>query len=891
MQFRFSAPSALLVAVAALAGCSGGSGGSANVVAFACSGTDAKALCLNNCSLGCSSTGCLRTDIAQNENLVLYFSRDVDPASVTTSTIQLRTASGELPVGEFFVNGSRVEFVPTLLVSGGQTFFGFKPGETYTMTLPGGPTNPVTVRSTSGEPFKETLTCTLVANQGIVDHNGVPPSAVLVSPTSGQLGGAPLSTIIQLEFNEMVDATPFLAATGGNGPVTFSVRRTRSVGGGSARECDTGSVPVVLSGTSRLDFDPARGISVLTFRTNQDLSPNTCIEINITSSVADLSGKPAAPQTFLFLTQSVPLTDNDITEEFDNDNKLDQDVSSGQWAGGVATFGLIGGDGRHGTFSTDLGTDLGVINGKRTFLFNTNSTLIPATNTRTGEAVSVSDGKYFFDRMVVPGDVRLRFTGNVPPQITVSGQIDIQGEIDIQGQSLTTLPQNTQATGQLGGAAGIGGGAGGQGGDKCFGTGYLAAYDGRNGGNAGWLGGRAYATSSAGTGGRGSHVFPLDGLSGSLIYFQPTGVNYTPSAAAGGGGGGLYAAGGVGRVVTNNHNDPVLGVPPRLDAMGPSAPGGSAVQFFPFPATSGSTKSSVHFLVGGAGGGGAGGQATLCIAALNPRIWAPGGGGGGGGGAIALRSGDSLRLSALARIYANGGSAASASGVTATSSPSVGGGGSGGSVVLQSGRLADVAGLIDVRGGAGGVFNRSAGSLPPSGAAVQIAGGEGSAGFVRLEVPGTPTTSLLANMLPAPTADNVAPLQELDDLVAFQSTWYSTGLPFGPEFAYYEIHATVDGVPVVYSDSTAISTVQAGIGSAVRVYFQNANLDLTTGLPAPLSGEIDPTIRPWRTAVLSTGNVTGIASDGLNGFRFALVVDHTIATTVTIDKVKVVYRV
>ena len=39
------------------------------------------------------------------------------------------------------------------------------------------------------------------------------------------------------------------------------------------------------------------------------------------------------------------------------------------------------------------------------------------------------------------------------------------------------------------------------------------------------------------------------------------------------------------------------------------------------------------------------------------------------------------------------------------------------------------------------------------------------------------------------------------------------------------------------------------------------------------------------------GNVTGIASDGLNGFRFALVVDHTIATTVTIDKVKVVYRV
>jgi hypothetical protein len=85
--------------------------------------------------------------------------------------------------------------------------------------------------------------------------------------------------------------------------------------------------------------------------------------------------------------------------------------------------------------------------------------------------------------------------------------------------------------------------------------------------------------------------------------------------------------------------------------------------------------------------------------------------------------------------------------------------------------------------------------------------------------------------------------------------------------------------------------VVAGVGAPVRAFFQSANLDLQTGLPAPLSGEVDPTIRPWRTSVLSTGNSTGIASDGLNGFRFALVVDHTLATTVTIDKVKVVYRV
>ena len=67
----------------------------------------------------------LRSDIAQNEILILQFSDEVDPATVNPSTIRLRTASGELPVGEFFVNGNQVEFVPTLSISGGQTFFGF----------------------------------------------------------------------------------------------------------------------------------------------------------------------------------------------------------------------------------------------------------------------------------------------------------------------------------------------------------------------------------------------------------------------------------------------------------------------------------------------------------------------------------------------------------------------------------------------------------------------------------------------------------------------------------------------------------------------------------------------------------------------------------------------
>jgi len=892
---RSFAGGAMLAMAVLVAGCGGG-GATVGSSAFGCSTGEAGAFCLTDCTIGCTTTGCLRTDIAQNEILIMQFSANIDRASVSSSTVQLRTASGELPVGEFLVNGNQIEFLPTLLISGNQSFFGFRPGETYTLTIPGGRDAAQKLRTTSGRAFTQTFSCTLQATLGIRDHNGVPPSATLVSPSPSQLGGAPLNTIIQLDFNEMVDATPFLAAGGGSGPVTFTLRRTRE-GSGGGRECDGGSLPVVLPGTARLDFDTSRGVSVLTFRSNANLPGNACIEINVTSQVTDISGRPAQPQTFLFLTAAVPLVDRTITEDFDDAQMLDRDVSSGTWAGGQATFGQIGGDGVHGTFSTALATDLGTVtSGSRTlrlFELNTDLTVIPAANTRTGLPLAVTDGRYFFDRMVLPSDVRLRIVGSSPPQFSVSGLLDIRGEIDVAGGSLTTVPTNADALGQLGAPGGVFGGSGGQGGNRCGGTGYLQAFDGRNGNNARVLGSRAYQTSVAGSGGLGSRMFPLDGLNSSVFYNIPLGVSYTPTAAAGGGGGGMVFQGGQGRVVSNNHIDPVLGVPPRLDQMGPPASGGSAVQFFPFPAGSGSTKSSVHFLVGGSGGGGAGSQPTLNIAVIQFNAFAPGSGGGGGGGAVALRAGDTLNLGPLGRVLANGGNAANSPSTSASAAQaSMGGGGSGGSVVLQSGRQVEINGTIDVRGGNGGSFNRSgATAAAPNGATVAIAGGAGSPGFVRCELPGTPSVSLLANMLPAATTDNVGTLTETDDLVVFQSNWYSTGQPFGPEYARYIIDATVDGVPMVFSDDPAVSTLPAQSPQAIRAFFQNANLDLLTGLPAPLQGSSEPTIRPWRNSVRSVGSEIGIASDGLNGFRFALVLDRAIATNVTVQRVRVVYRV
>ena len=877
---------AVLVALVAVAlsgvSCSGG-GSSVGNLGFDCAGDASGVLCLARCNLGCATTGCSRTDIAQNEIIILEFSEAVDPGSVNSSSIRFRTASGDEPVGEFFVNGNRVEFVPTLSISGGVTFFGFTGGETYTMTIVGGKNSAEVVRGTSGRPFGSTLTCTLTSNLGIVDLNGIAPSATLVVPSSSQLLSAPLSTEIQIEFNELIDATPFL--TGTLSPVAFTVRRTRDDGNGGF-ECDPESLPQTLAGSQALTFDASRGVSVLNFVPSQPLPGNVCVEISVTDGVADLSGRAAQPQVFAFRTIVVPLTDVEIIENFDNNLQLDVDASAGTWSGGAARFAKIGGDGRHGVFSLDIAIDRDqIVEGRRLFELNCDNTIIPPENTTTGAAIAVTDGRFFFSTMVVPRDVCLRFSGSVPPVLTVAGRFDVQGEIEVLGESVTSLHVASQPLGQLGGVGGIFGGNGGQGGDKCLGTGASPNFNGRNGGGVRVLAGHGYLGVSASTGGRGSLLYPASGLSADQQFGiaspGPTQLAYCLSAAAGGSGGGLWIAGGDGFVEGVFSGSSPL--PNQTSFMGPVAPGGGAMQLFPFPPATGLQLSSQHFLVGGAGGGGAGSNATLSLAIATSRSWASGAGGGGGAGAVALRAGGSLRLAPTGRILATGGSAANYVGTSAGAQVAPAGAGSGGSVLLQTGGTAEIIGLINVEGGQGGFFNRQGGSgIGPIGGIVKIQGGDGSPGFVRLEAPTAPAVTALATVVPAVTTNSVAALSESDDLVSMRSLYYSTGLIFGPAFSHYVIEATVDGQPVVYSDDPTISSIPAGTGAAVRALFQAAALDIVTG-------EVQ-SVRPWRTSVRSSSNQTGIASDGLNGYRFMLFFDQALATSVTIDRVVVVYR-
>ncbi len=880
MHVRSFAPLALVVALSGLTGCSGGGSGVATAVASACAGAKVNALCLTNCSLACNGGRCELTEIAQNENVVLVFSQDVDPRSVSTSSIQFRSASGDVPVGEYLVNGNVVEFVPQVLVVGGLSFFGFRAGETYTMTLPAGASNPNALRSTSGDPLLQPLSCTLNVSRGIVDLNGVPPSARLVTPAVTT--NVAFDTIIQLEFNELIDVTPFLASTTGAGPVVFALRRTRV--GASGRECNPLLPPTPLPGSPRVDLDPARGVSVVTLRPTQPLPCDICVEITVTDQVKDLAGRPASPQTFQFITQSATTPVLLSREEtFDDDAKLDKDRSAGAWIGGRGTFGTIGGDGFHGAFDPAIGQSLGVIGGKNTYQINTDSATIPAQNTLTGQAVTVTDGKFRFTDMVVPREMRLRFVGSQPPQFQVRGKIEIAGVIEVFGQDMPVyIPSTTTgaAPGQAGGLGGVMGGRGGAGGDRCQGTGALPAYHGQDGENVRVPAGHAYAGNVSNTRGRGSALFPADGQGNSVVY-SSTVFGFAFQASAGGGGGGSSSGPGQpGRVISNTVIDPGTNTPPRLDFMGPQAAGGIAFSVFPIPS---GARSSRHFLVGGAGGGGSG--SSPVFANNITRVWAPGSGGAGGGGAIALRAGSLLRITADGRVLANGGSGGQAlGGGVSFSLPTPGGGGGGGSVLLQSGDRTEITGIVDVRGGTGGYLNRFTTTAPPTGGTVEVTGGNGAHGVLRLEVPRNPSTSLIATALPAPGPNTVALLTERDDAVGFQSLFYDVGQAFGPEYVRYEIRAVVDGVPVTFSDDPSVG-MPARFGSApIHLWLQAGYVDQFTG-------QVDPnSLRPWRESAGSVGGTPSLADDALNAFRFQVLFNQSSGQVVEIDSIKVVYR-
>ncbi|MCC6670140.1 MAG: hypothetical protein IT458_03710 [Planctomycetes bacterium] len=843
-----------------LGGCGGGSAPSS--VRGDCA-TGTASFCLQSCNLGCTLAGCVINEIAQNQPLIFNFSQDVDPSSINAGSISLKTATGEEPVGQLIVNRNSVQFAPEIRLVGSSTFFGFRPNETYILTLAGGE-KPSPVRSTSGDTLPKSITCQLAVTKGVVDLDGQPPRATLIVPTTPS--NVAFDTQIVLEFTELIDASSF--TIGGSSPILYRLRKTR-VGQGGARECNPNSPTVALGGSPRVVNDIVRQRTTVTYRPPFDLPGDACIEVEVSNRVRDLSGTPAIPAVFQFITQPASTTVQSLAEDFSTADKFEREVSSGSWGDRKATPGQLGGDGLHGEFLASLGRQIS----PNVYEWSTDDFTIPRTRTLSGSDERVTDGVFRFTTFKLDRDSEVIFKGTRPPRILVRGLVDVQGKITIRGGSQPQF-SGTSPVGQVGIEGGVFGGRGGNGGDAGDGVANQTRFNGFAGENVRLPAGHAYAGRAADTGGKGSIQHPASGRNSDVTYNAFSG-SFSAMVSAGGGGGGFRGAGAQGRAVNTTGSIPAdLGAP---------AAGGLAFDPFPIP---GGVRSIDHFLIGGSGGGGAGTQPFFSTRGT-PASWGSGGAGAGGGGAIAFRVGYDLRMGSSALIDADGGSGfQTASAGSRMACP--GGGGSGGSILLQfDGAVAPtMLGILSVRGGAGGFIRQ------PISFTLDVSAGDGAPGYVRLEMPGAnpPPVAHLGTVRPAAGPENVGVLTDTDSVVGMQSKWYRLNRLLAPDFLRYEIRARLNGSTSVtlYSDDPALpgSAGQAVEGKPIRFLVQGAVEFDNGGQPVP------STIQPWRRFVgpFGTGGELALSDDSAVGFRFTLLFDRALASKIEVESVTFFYR-
>ncbi len=882
MQVRTFLLPAFAAALLGLSSCSSGSG-PASLAQPSCddgsgAGASGNSFCVVACNLGCGALGCAISEIAQNQPVTFEFNKPVDPQSVNFTTIQIKTDTGEEPVGQFLVSGSSVTFAPDIQEVGNISFFGFKNGATYSLLIRKGGGNTPTVRSTSGQPVERDVLCNLRVSRGIVDLDNAPPRATLVSPSRPT--DVSRDVRIVLEFSEILDRAPFQGSFD-QLPVRFLVWRT--VVNNGVRECviDTAN-EVLLRGALRLDQDATRRISVLTLVPGTRLPPETCIEIQVTARVRDVAGTSARPQIFRFTIESGALTPRVIEEPFLSQQSLDTERSAGEWSGGDVMPARIGGSGRHGDFGLplleNLGSDVYLWNLERHELAGVRGFIIPGSQTISGADELVSNGEFHFTSMALPEGTRIKVIGASALRLFVRGRCEILGTLDLAGASVAPNFAGRPAgpvnlAGQAGGRGGAGGGAGGDGGSLEVTMGTAAnpnkpLFNGKNGGAGSVDSQHGYLSLAQDRGGRASTQWPASGLNSAIV---PTyiGVISQMAPTAGSGGGWLTPGGdGLNRSI------------PAAVRQGDLLGGGAvpAVTLSPL-----GRSSLVHFLLGGAGGGG-GGSHTYFRAFGEPFLWCAGGGGGGGGGALLLRVGRDLVTGPASLIDVSGGSGATNTLVAslANGPATPGGGGSAGTVLMQTGSNYRVGGLMRALGGAGGsAFYQY---QVVGGDRLDLLAGNGAAGYVRVEALVAPLPVNLGQVQPPATAANVGALTDRDRVVGLQSRFAGLTDVFPPVWTAYELTAEIDGATVVYSDDPAR-------GSGRRAIPFDSPLGLVVQGTRESGSGPAPTTRPWRQFVgRFDGGVNNLNEDTATYIRFQLIFNYDRATTIRVLSLKFHYQ-
>ena len=863
--------SGLLVASAlslALASCSGGGGpASANV---GC-GDGQQGLCLTKCNLGCSVTGCNISEIAVNQRLIFDFNFEINPDTVNSNTIKMRTAEGNEPVGNFVVQGATVIFFPEARAIGSQTFFGFELNKEYTLSIPTKEESLEVVTSMSGDTLAQGFNCRLKVSRGVVDFDRKAPSASLVIPSGKTCESR--DTHVLIEFSEIVDPATLLGSATTAG-VRFGLAQFDANG-------DCADKSVAIAGSRTVSVNPATQRTSMLFRPAFRLPPSFCVRINVTDKVRDLSGKRAKPVTFTFKTCSDNIPERELTDDFSKTKERDDERNGAKWTKGLATPSPVGGSGRLGDFGARFGgkdTETTDKDGRRIFEWNTDNTVVPGIRTLSGEDEKVANGVYEFTSFILKDTEHVRFVGTKMPIIKVTGKMDIQGTLSISAPNAVKLEGSGGKPGKIGQPgqpAAIGGSKGGRGADSPHKTG-TKNINGSVGEDVKVPTGHPLASSLKDTGGKPSIAHPKSGLDKDINY-SAYDKTICQQATGGGGGGGMLTVGGKGRVVDNKRGLSIY--PPQPADFGPGSIGGKALPWSTL--FSRSEASSFLYLIGGSGGGGGGTHAHGAFKSTSQAIeWSPGSGGAGGGGPMHLKVGGDLIVSARGKLLARGGDGQRYPFDEKNfTNPAPGGGGGGGTLLLQVGGLPDFRGLVDARGGQEGWLDGYGG---PQSFQLRIDSysGKGGDGFIRYES-NPPVDHKSLTIQPPSTANTVGKIHTSDEdkksLLA--TTWKDTGLFFPPKFVRVEVLAVINGQDVLFSDDPKKSSRTPDKNSPVEFLIQAAQLDPDTKVPIPES------ISKW-----ISGAVDPLNKSGGNGYRYMVRFNKTGLNTLAIKWVKVVIR-
>lgn len=377
-----------------------------------------------------------------------------------------------------------------------------------------------------------------------------------------------------------------------------------------------------------------------------------------------------------------------------------------------------------------------------------NTLPLDADEIAPGEAqLTITDGVFEFASLSIAAGGRLAIVGENPGRIFVRGNADVRGAIESTGADADAHDPRIVFGGD-GGESGPSGGNGGKGGDRSVisgspfdapvlaaglvphGVGAIIDVDGQPGEGRNGL---APGVTDFGAGAGGDHFPPI--LPGpnvdDLNDFEDNNLCTSSQVGVPGLGASFAIEGGIPTYGTPNTQ---LGIP-----VSPVFPLPSSDLLRAFEANLDPDNGGE--LVGGAGGGGGGmgiaftrtsGTPFNCTQPLlGPTLQvltfsdASGAGGGGGGGSLQVQVGRELTLEgSIALGGGDGGDLVSSPTVTFGSMTAPGGGGSGGSLLLQAFELsiANFPGVIDVRGGEGGINLANASR-----------GGDGAPGIVQME--------------------------------------------------------------------------------------------------------------------------------------------------------------